>query len=749
MTETPHKNNATTLFRKILLSFFSKKSMAQAGLNPAAIFISFISAKQFFWLINRRVIEHYKLNMFDITIDPFEVKIWFWEQPTINIKELDFYYGYNSTANFVWYRFYSPNNIATWLSMLLAVLSEPTIWSAYPTYFKHFIFTTYIFVFVIIARIKCIPSGDLQTRYDRCMRTFWSLYTLVFEKTKTKLNPDTLLEVQTEISKDVRLCFILFRIAEHINHYFVPSVWDEKAYYKRLFMDELHDKQRDGYIDYFLHHQQDTIYESSFSVNEKHIIELLIPADISIRYLFGDKEWSAITRYVLHDIYDHHYIGELSHQLIKSDVKTQELLDYITNPNLLKKKFFFGIQHYITNVLLNQQDIIQEIQEWISSSLMNDDDTIDTESNMPPETIKIESNILDRLINFYIWYVGWLQIARWDTWYIRLHKSHLIQEISDQIVKYRDSSPATLNYYTKIILLYSKNLFYYKYAHDHIRAGKDTFHLPIKWTINLQESNNFIMKMLYENAIINILQDINNDNIRLSIKQGESIDIFKEILWEKIAKFIKLKGSEFIHAVYYQYNTIILWKWTDTFSDIVSRHCTDDDIIRMKDRLYNLDFRLAKDTIDYINQSMTLHRIYDATVIFSLLSVLRETLFGLLLFIFYIKSLEEVHQKDYHSTILFYLYCRDILGIDDSLVASYTEWMDSLLHYYNNLFHLWINLDDNQWYLSIWSNNWINRSQNNIDTIIHEELAREDSIRRMWYLKNITYYNKRYLIPEL
>jgi hypothetical protein len=36
--------------------------------------------------------------------------------------------------------------------------------------------------------------------------------------------------------------------------------------------------------------------------------------------------------------------------------------------------------------------------------------------------------------------------------------------------------------------------------------------------------------MLYENSIINILQDINNDNIRLSIKQGESIDIFKEIL---------------------------------------------------------------------------------------------------------------------------------------------------------------------------------------------------------------------------
>ena len=51
--------------------------------------------------------------MFDITIDPFEVKIGFGEQPTINIKELDFYYGYNSAANFIGYKFYSPNNIAT------------------------------------------------------------------------------------------------------------------------------------------------------------------------------------------------------------------------------------------------------------------------------------------------------------------------------------------------------------------------------------------------------------------------------------------------------------------------------------------------------------------------------------------------------------------------------------------------------------------------------------------------------------
>ena len=45
---SPKREIQTTLFRKILLSFFSKKSMERAGLTPAAMFISLISAKQFF-----------------------------------------------------------------------------------------------------------------------------------------------------------------------------------------------------------------------------------------------------------------------------------------------------------------------------------------------------------------------------------------------------------------------------------------------------------------------------------------------------------------------------------------------------------------------------------------------------------------------------------------------------------------------------------------------------------------------------
>lgn len=55
-------------------------------------------------------------------------------------------------------------------------------------------------------------------------------------------------------------------------------------------MDELKDKNRSIITDNFINnHITDTI-ESTFSETDKAIVELLIPADISIKYLFGDKE---------------------------------------------------------------------------------------------------------------------------------------------------------------------------------------------------------------------------------------------------------------------------------------------------------------------------------------------------------------------------------------------------------------------------------------------------------------------------
>jgi hypothetical protein len=62
------------LFKRTLLSLFPDQFFA-SNINPANMFISFISTKEFFSVINRKIVENYKLNLFDIALDPFEFKI--------------------------------------------------------------------------------------------------------------------------------------------------------------------------------------------------------------------------------------------------------------------------------------------------------------------------------------------------------------------------------------------------------------------------------------------------------------------------------------------------------------------------------------------------------------------------------------------------------------------------------------------------------------------------------------------------
>jgi hypothetical protein len=45
--------------------------------NPASMFVGFISSREFFSIINRKIIENYKLNLFDVNLDVVEFKMGF------------------------------------------------------------------------------------------------------------------------------------------------------------------------------------------------------------------------------------------------------------------------------------------------------------------------------------------------------------------------------------------------------------------------------------------------------------------------------------------------------------------------------------------------------------------------------------------------------------------------------------------------------------------------------------------------
>jgi hypothetical protein len=84
------------------------------------------------------------------------------------------------------------------------------------------------------------------------------------------------------------------------------------------------------------------------------------------------------------------------------------------------------------------------------------------------------------------------------------------------------------------------------------------------------------------------------------------------------------------------------------------------------------------------------------------------------------------------------------------------SWADSkrvalmihdILDSYKEILSLRVLLDDNQDYMYIWFNNRSTWIEHQDLTLISDALSDEDVIRFMGYLKHMTYYNKRFLIP--
>lgn len=73
-------------------------------------------------------------------------------------KNIDIYYAYNSSANFLGYKNYSPNMIATALAMFFAAQTVDLFEDQPTIYFNHFIYTIYFLVFLVIAKIKVFPE---------------------------------------------------------------------------------------------------------------------------------------------------------------------------------------------------------------------------------------------------------------------------------------------------------------------------------------------------------------------------------------------------------------------------------------------------------------------------------------------------------------------------------------------------------------------------------------------------------------
>lgn len=253
-----------------------------------------------------------------------------------------------------------------------------------------------------------------------------------------------------------------------------------------------------------------------------------------------------------------------------------------------------------------------------------------------------------------------------------------------------------------------------------------------------------MLKSFDETFLATVLQDINPKDIRLYVKNKKIIELFKGLIGNEISCMVKLSDSQFVEAAYQDIAKHLERK---DFIKTLKKELTEQDIYHIKENIYNLDFRISNRFARAIHEhGMTLKNDYSDLVLLGIFATIRETLFGFLIYLTYIR--DESGDKKANAALLLKLYVQDILNIDEYYHAKIIAIIDDLQADFNEIIKHRIEIDDNKDYLKIGYENRMSFANGKTLEDIKKKIISEDIIRFKGFLKNITYYNKRFLMPQ-
>lgn len=183
----------------------------------------------------------------------------------------------------------------------------------------------------------------------------------------------------------------------------------------------------------------------------------------------------------------------------------------------------------------------------------------------------------------------------------------------------------------------------------------------------------------------------------------------------------------------------------ELFADFVNLF-DEKAISNLKDALYKIEFWLNKSFLEKI-ESLKLENYYSQSVLLAIFGATRETLFGMLLLMTYLNQHKDKMEQD-QVDCLWIFYIRDILGLKIKeadqiyldLLAVYEEFQDFL--------KIWIELDDNSDFFKFIAKNIQKFFGKKDKSEIIRSFSAEDVLWFRGLLKNISYYNQRYIIPK-
>lgn len=702
------------------------------------MFVGFISAKEFFSIINRKIIENHKLNLFDVNLDPIEFKMGFWENPNSDKqKDLENYFAYAVAANLNGTLFFSPANLANGVSLLATLYFKQAMTSFPEYYFVQLIYTVFLLSFTFVSRVKVFPSEHDQENYNWFVEVFFDFYKITFEQLQTKISDSDFFAVKKAVLQETAFCFLLFHFYKKLNSLLADKSSDTD------YLDWLLWKTKQtNLIKAFKENYATTKYLPHSSPLEQSILNMVRPTDILIKYLFGDANPIIAVDTIVSRIFDKTELDPLVYSFLTSDQQLPQLFEYLLEYKKYKYWFFAGVQNYIIKLLRSEgkEDILEDIDEMLSA-IDNGDDI----SNFDvPERIKRESKVTERLLNFYVTLLGGFTTARGDSFYLRLLKPEILDFFTKDSLNSLLGSEVQLNYFGGVLYQYAKNLYYYSYINENIRAGKNKFSMPLKGE-NSKVTTNFSVIKLYIGAMIaSFFQDLNPKDTKLTIKNTQILDLFKIHFGEQISEMVKLTSDDFLQAFYAPILSQI--KDSKSFVRVLSLSLQENDLVNLKDALYKLDFWICFLFFKKL-EALKLWKQYDDSLLLALFGSIRETFFWLALLFVYLEQ-DKRSLSHGKNEILLMIYVRDILGIKIKKADQVFKVMIETIKEVMPILKLWISLDDNKSFFALIAKNWDSFSAEKSEEQLLASFSGEDLVWFRGLLKNIAYYNKRFVIPR-
>ncbi len=702
------------------------------------MFVGFISAKEFFSIINRKIIENHKLNLFDVNLDPIEFKMGFWENPNSDKqKDLENYFAYAVAANLNGTLFFSPANLANGVSLLATLYFKQAMTSFPEYYFVQLIYTVFLLSFTFVSRVKVFPSEHDQENYNWFVEVFFDFYKITFEQLQTKISDSDFFAVKKAVLQETAFCFLLFHFYKKLN-----SLLAEKSSDTDYLDWLLWKTKQTNLIKAFKENYATTKYLPHSSPLEQSILNMVRPTDILIKYLFGDANPIIAVDTIVSRIFDKTELDPLVHSFLTSDQQLPQLFEYLLEYKKYKYWFFAGVQNYIIKLLRSEgkEDILEDIDEMLSA-IDNGDDI----SNFDvPERIKRESKVTERLLNFYVTLLGGFTTARGDSFYLRLLKPEILDFFTKDSLNSLLGSEVQLNYFGGVLYQYAKNLYYYSYINENIRAGKNKFSMPLKGENSKVTTNFSVIKLYIEAMIASFFQDLNPKDTKLTIKNTQILDLFKTHFGEQISEMVKLTSDEFLQAFYAPILSQV--KDSKAFVSVLSSSLQENDLVNLKDALYKLDFWICFLFFKKL-EALKLWKQYDDSLLLALFGSIRETFFWLALLFVYLEQ-DKRSLSHGKNEILLMIYVRDILGIKIKKADQVFKVMIETIKEVMPILKLWISLDDNKSFFALITKNWDSFSAEKSEEQLLASFSGEDLVWFRGLLKNIAYYNKRFVIPR-